>query len=298
VRTRSPLPEGYSVQETASLRLFNAQGKLIKEVPGSPAAAALVEEHAWQDAWQTLDHELRNDLRAFREGVQPLEELRRLRQYMRMLDAIERAPQVAQEQEAHARVVRRRAIGGLALAAAAAAFALFVMNTPFDVADDAQPVPAPQAAQTGVPRAGTGATRAAPAVAPGAVAVVPQHVPRLAEPKAPAAAVRQGSVRVGQRPSLVSRPLSARARGIAAAARMPLTGYAVGFGEFATRATAETRMRLIRAKGYLVYVAEVGDSYLVVTRPYRTREQADRLANALQEIGLPATTQIAGMFLL
>jgi len=69
---------------------------------------------------------------------------------------------------------------------------------------------------------------------------------------------------------------------------MRAAGYAVSFGEFVNRTTADTMMHLIRSKGYIVYVARVGEDFRVVTRPYRTRAQAERLANALQEIGLPA----------
>jgi sporulation related protein len=292
VRKHSPLPEGYSVQEALSLRLLNAEGKLVEEVAGSPDAASRLEARAWQDAWESLERELREDLRALREGIRPLEDLRRLRQYMRMLDAIERAPLVAQEKAAHARVVRRRAIGGLALAAAAAAFAVVVATTPFGGVESDQN----SSQQTGVARSG----RQLPQ--PAAQAVGDPAAQRVAtrpvEPRTPSDVIRQARARVTRRPSFQTSRSSLSVRGTSSLARTPLSGYAVSFGEFATRTTAEGRMRLIRAKGYLVYVAEVGDSYLVVTRPYRTRAQADRLANALQEIGLPAMTQIAGTFIL
>jgi hypothetical protein len=39
----------------------------------------------------------------------------------------------------------------------------------------------------------------------------------------------------------------------------------------------------------------MGDSFHVVTRPYRTLAQAEQLANALQEIGLPAKAQLAAV---
>ena len=75
-------------------------------------------------------------------------------------------------------------------------------------------------------------------------------------------------------------------------------GIHVGFGEFANHTAAELRMHLVRRKGYLVYVKRVGDSLQVVTRPYRTWAQAERLASALQEIGLPASARIAKLSLL
>jgi cell division septation protein DedD len=284
VRKHSPLPEGYTIVEARSLRLFDAQGNLIDEVAGSPDARPPLEARAWQDAWQGVESELREDLRALREGIRPLEDLRRLRQYMRMLDAIERAPSEAQERAAHARAVRRRAVGGFALAAAAAAIAVFVTSTRFG------PIESVSRNEPASPAAGTQDVRQAgqPATAPAATSV---------EPKTSPDAIRQARARSTRRPSFQMPRPSAPVRGdTASSPRTQLSGYAVSFGEFATRTTAEGRMHLIRAKGYIVYVAEVGDSYLVVTRPYRTRAQADRLANALQEIGLPAMTQIAGTY--
>jgi hypothetical protein len=283
VRKHSPLPEGYKIVEARSLRLFDAQGNLIDEVAGSPDASPPLEARAWQDAWQRVESELREDLRALREGIRPLEDLRRLRQYMRMLDAIERAPSEAQARAADARVMRRRAVGGFALAAAAA-IAVFVTSARFGPIDSmSQNGPAS-------PAAGTEDVRRAkqPATAPAATSV---------EPKTSSDAIRQARARSAGRQSFQTPRPAAPVRGnTASSPRTPLSGYAVSFGEFATRTTAEARMHLIRAKGYIVYVAEVGDSYLVVTRPYRTRAQADRLANALQEIGLPAMTQIAGTY--
>ncbi len=68
----------------------------------------------------------------------------------------------------------------------------------------------------------------------------------------------------------------------------------MSFGEFASHKGAESRMHLIRGKGYLVYLTRDGNLFHVMTRPHRTREQAQRLASALQEIGLPARAQFVG----
>jgi len=67
-----------------------------------------------------------------------------------------------------------------------------------------------------------------------------------------------------------------------------LAGYTVSFGKFVNRTAADTMMHLIRSKGYVVYVARIGEDFWVVTRPYRMRAQAERLVGALQEIRLPA----------
>jgi len=74
--------------------------------------------------------------------------------------------------------------------------------------------------------------------------------------------------------------------------------YIVSLGEFSTQEAAETRMRLVRSKGHVVYVARIGDSFHVVSKPYRNREHAEGLASALQEIGLPARAQVATSSLL
>jgi cell division septation protein DedD len=282
LRKRAPLPDGYRIEEAVFLRLFNPQGAQLEEMPQGPDAASAIEARAWNDAFAQVEREMKQELRALREGTRPLHDLRRLRQYTRMLDAMEQAPL---KDQARVRSTRRRVIGGLALAAAAAVLGLFVVTTPFRVATT--PERMPQTAQT-TPRLEAGTDPAVSVPAPTSVVE-----PRLA--RAGSNQVRTGGTGRSNGTSRVSM----RARSSSEVAQRPLlTGYAVSFGEFASRTSAEAWMHLIRAKGYLVYVAEVGDSYLVVTRPYRTREQADRLVSALQEIGLPATTQIAGTFLL
>jgi hypothetical protein len=52
-------------------------------------------------------------------------------------------------------------------------------------------------------------------------------------------------------------------------------------------------MRLIRSRGYVVHIMHSGGSYHVATGP-RERAAAERLAAALQEIGLPARAQPIG----
>ncbi len=274
LRKQLPLPNGYRMDEVEGyVRLFNPQGMLILEEPQGPGAASAIEARAWQDTWEQIERELKEELHALREGIRPLHELRRLRQYMRMLDAMAGVPLQAAE-----RPNRSGAVAWLALAASAAAIAIVVWTTPLRVArgpENAPPVTAsgPSAA---APSAGQSATTA------------PTESKR--EPSSP------GSVRgsSGGRPAVMSpRPARVARPTAAAAGQTAIAGYAVGFGEFASHTAAEIRMHLIRGKGYLVYVTRIGDSFQVATRPYRTRWQAERLANALQEIGLPAKMQIA-----
>lgn len=272
---RLTLPDGYRVSEAeGSLRLFNPQGALLDEVPQGLTAASEIRTRAWLDAWGQIERELKEELRGLREGTRSLHELHRMRQYMRMMDAL--AQQPVQERE---RTGRRWAITGMALATAAAAAAVIILAT--------APMQFTQS----------------PEQSPESIRIAaPATIPATREPAA------AGVTRPKRRPPthlegkgrLAGRPASATARrartvGAAggAAGLSAITGYMVGFGEFANRAPAEIRMRLVRAKGYIVYVAQVGNSFQVVTRPYRAREHAERLANALNEIGLPTTIQAA-----
>ncbi len=272
LRKQSPLPEGYRVDEVEGyLRLFSPHGILLQEEAQGPGAEATLEAHAWRDAWEQIERELKEELHALREGIRPLHELRRLRQYMRMLDAMSGAPVGARE-----RPRPSNAVAWLALAASAAAIAVVIVTTPLRVAQSPE---APQVTTFRPSVARPSVRRLAPTATAGSER-------KLAPPgRAPGSAARP----VGISLQPVRRVGAARLT----AGQPAIAGYAVGFGEFASRTAAEIRMHLIRGKGYLVYVTRIGDSFQVATRPYRTRARAESLTNALQEIGLPAKTQIA-----
>jgi len=249
LRRRLTLPEGYRAEETSVLRLYDPQGTLLLEEPGDPFAPLTIEACAWRDVWDQVELELKDDLAALHEGTRPIHQLHRLRQYMRMLDAVDQPPVAVREPSR-----RRNAVAWVALAASAAALALVILSTPLEV--------------TRIPERSSTLTPTLPGAArlsarPPAAPPLSSRLPRLARPTGPSA----------EQPATI--------------------GYVVTFGEFASRTAAEIRMHLIRGKGYIVYVARVGDSLHVVTRPYRTWVQAERLANALQEIGLPARARIA-----
>jgi len=247
-RIRSPLPDGYQVTEAEGvLQLLDPSGVVLHELPQGPTASSALEERAWQDVWERIGGELNDEVRALRDGTVRLRELRRVRQYMRMLDAVNQSPQAVQPSPRRSEVV-----AWLALATSAAAIALIVLTTPFGV---------------------------------------PSNPDRSALLTAPLTSTRRPSA---ERPP-VTRPFAPRVGRVSAPFQVvsETTGYVVGFGEFANHTAAELRMHLIRRKGYLVYVKRVGDSLQVVTRPYHTWAQAERLASALQEIGLPARARIA-----
>jgi SPOR domain len=232
------LPDGYRVREVEGrLYLFDPQGIPLH----GPKDSSLIEAYAWRHAWQSIDRELNEELTHLRAGVRPLRGLRRLRQYIRMLDAIAEGPQEAEE-----RPVRKRIIAWGAFAASAAAVAAALLIAPYRTGRVPEGPPHPAASSQ-----------------PATAIFATHHAPAL-----PAKSRASGNVPV---------PPTQRA-----------AEFAVSFGKFVNRATADTMMHLIRSKGYIVNVARIGEEFWVVTRPYRTRTQAERLANALQEIGLPA----------
>lgn len=64
--------------------------------------------------------------------------------------------------------------------------------------------------------------------------------------------------------------------------------YAVSVGHYANPVTADRMKHLVRGKGYIVDVVREGTMSQVVTPPYQTRAQAERIARAFEEIRLPA----------
>jgi cell division septation protein DedD len=266
-RQRPSLPPGYRVEETdATLRLFDADGALRAEGPRGRAAARALESQAWQEAWERIEGQVADDLRALRGGTRSIHDLRRLRQYRRMLEAVAAAPDPLD-------IERRRSrwISGFAIGTAAAVLAAAILTGP--------PV---------VPEVPVGSWQPAPGSGGRSVARAPASP---AEAAGRRSWVRGGPAAVRPAPNPPARPPRPVARALA-------VRYIVSLGEFATQGPAEVRMRLVRSKGHVVYVARIGDTFHVVTKPFQSREYAERLAVALQEIGLPARAQVASPELL
>jgi cell division septation protein DedD len=254
VRVHLSLPDGYRVREVEGrLYLFDPLGILLN----GPKDPSLIEAYAWRHAWRQVAHELNEELADVHAGVRSLESSRRLRQYMRMLDAARQLPR-----EVEARQVRRRVIAWGTFAAAAAAIAIFLMI----------PTPPPQSTSYKETSSQPARTMAEKRTAPASPAE-----PRVSRGQRVEPAARP--LEMSRHPGRPSRP----------GPQGPAIGEtAVSFGRFVNRTAAEAMMHVIRSKGYIVYVAHSGGDFWVVTRPYRTRAQAERLVGALQEIRLPA----------
>jgi hypothetical protein len=240
--------------------LFDPRGILL---PG-PKDPALIEAYAWRHAWRQVDRELNEELVEVHAGTRSLHGSRRVRQYMRMLDAIGQAGREA-EREAEERPARRRLVGWGVFATAAAAAAAVLLFTSLRttlVPEGPHPDAFIQMARTIAFKHATPASPAGPRTSGREIGV-----PTVRAGGEPRGAVR--AQRLG--PSLPA-----------------LGQYAITFGTFVNRTAADTMMHFVRSKGYIVYVARIGEEFRVVTRPYRTRAQAERLVGALQEIRLPA----------
>lgn len=275
------LPEGYSIEDAGPvLRLHDPEGELLGEEQLDPTAPSRLRDLAWRDVWTRVEREVNEDLRAVRAGSRALRDMRRLRQYLRMLDAVEQSPAVHEQilEQTRVQVHRSAWFSGLALAASAAAITVSFLTAQAWLGADFENV-----------SWGTLQTVSSPAaVKPPAHQAGKQPARISSGTQSPAQRLRLRAARpsgVAQRPGLSARVAKSSAKALSDGM------YAVGLGEFATRTAAEIRMHLIRSKGYVVHVIRIGDSYHVLTAP-GPRWRAERLAAALQEIGLPARTQI------
>ncbi|HLJ62236.1 MAG TPA: hypothetical protein VKZ50_21145 [bacterium] len=263
MRVDLSLPDGYRAREIQGyLYLFDPQGIPLV----GPTDADAVEAYAWRDVWRQIDRELNEELADLRAGIRPLHGLRRLRQYMRMVDATSQAPRDAKagRPARSAAVLWEGAARWGAFAAAAAAIAGVFLLASLNIAR--------------VPEN------------PGSLATTSSLVTAFLakRPASEAPARASGNVRIISTTGPVE-TAHAGARAVRATKyRPPILGYVVSFGEFTRDASADSMMHFIRSKGYIVDVSPVGQDSLVASRPYRTRAEAARLANALQEIGLPA----------
>lgn len=260
LRQNRALPDGYRIRQIDGLwYLFDDRNVMV----AGPADRATVEERAWRDVWRQIDSEIDDDIAAFREGSSSVHELRRLSQYLRMWDDVAKIRAESADRPNAPVPMVRRLIGTAALAAGALAAAAAVVIVATSIARGPGGLTFfGQSKQSGEQAAGVLPKVAGLSVSVRTVEAVPSVAPAL--PVAPPPAV----IRMAQRP--------------------PVATYAVSVGNFASPATAEHMMHLVRQKGYIVDVVSQGTVSQVVTHPYRTRTQATYIVHGLEEIGLSA----------
>ncbi len=115
----------------------------------------------------------------------------------------------------------------------------------------------------------------------------------LRQPVAPSVTQSQPTVSISAHPELPGTGLMAAALAkkvrVADVARyVPEPRYAVTVGSYTNPAAADRMKHVVRSKGYIVDVVRRGAVSQVVTRLFRTRAQAERVARAFEEIRLPA----------
>ncbi len=253
------LPEGYRVREIdGRLYLFDPDGVPL----AGPADAETIDQHAWRDAWRRVDDELREEMAALRAGARPIHSLRRVRQYLRMVDAIGR--QQAPETPPAARAMPRRALRwGVLLASAAAAAAVVIGPRSLDreprIAAPKEQAPPVRAGRPKVP---------------------------AASPQRSAESAQASSRRVPAHAAV--HPTAAAAGATRPPHPTPSPGYGVVVAVLPSADAADRVMHTVRGKGYVVEVVARGGVAQVSTPAYRTREQAERVARGLRAIGMPA----------
>jgi len=265
------LPPEYRMQWVeGEFRLSDAGGNLLFVLPARPGALADLEKYAWQHAWRQMEKEVRRELQQLRDGTLTIKELRRMRQYLRLLEALaEEAPQATPKMTFAARV-------GMAVRSL--------------------PRPRPRAA----------ALAFAGGVAAGLLAFVLLSANQMTPPSPMALAPSQQVDTTAQpAPSARARPSPGEPSNVGRAVRKNVApsgkpesrvaGYATVFGRFTSAEAARVRARLVRTKGYVAKVVPAGEAFRVLGRIYTTRSDAERMARILRQIGLPASVQPVGL---
>jgi cell division septation protein DedD len=250
-RGNPSLPDGYWARQIdGAWYLFDRRNVML----AGPLGVEAVEARAWHEAWRRIDREIEEELSEFRAGTRGLHELRRTRQYLRMLDAVAAANTEPREQLMWRQPDYRRV-----LAAAAAVFVIVVAGIAVGFAGLGglgllrQPAQrTAQVARPAIQELTAHQSTAAPPPAPKPLA------PQPAAPAPPAEADRWAA------------------------------GYAVSVGTFGDAASAEGMMHRVRRKGYVVYVVPTDHVYHVLTPPFPTRRQAGNVKTGLEAIQLPA----------
>ena len=258
------LPPGYRVEWVeGSLCLFDLRGEPVLTYPARLSAVLAIEEHAWKHAWGEIESEIRRELRQLRSGTRTVPGLHRMRQYVRLIEALAEAvpgTMVAGTTRRPIPLFSRRSprLAKLAVAGGLAAAGLLAFLLP--------------SAEPPIPSAAVAPAQGPQAVAPSPPFAAGSGYPRLAAPSSNSDAARDTRL-AGQ--------------------VKPGAGYATIFGRFTSLKAAQICARRVRAKGYLATIVRAGTSFRVFGRTYPTRRHAEQMARIFREIDLPATVQPA-----
>lgn len=248
------LPGGYwATQIAGAWYLFNPWDVLL----AGPTDAATAHRHAWCDAWRRIDRELNDEVAAFRDGTRLLQDLPTLRQFFRVWDTVAKGgPEPNERANAAWPSGWRRAtlVASVVIAA--------LVSTVLQIGPERYR-----------PAVGTIEHQRADQ-ASAAVQKLPSSAPHqaIAGGTAPPPRITKTGV-----PSTTSR-----------VRRQPGAAYVVVVGMFESSAAAEQMKRLVQRKGYVVRVVPHGAVSEVMTRPMRTRMQAEYMARGLEAVGLQA----------
>jgi len=246
------LPDRYwATQIAGAWYLFNPWDVLI----AGPADATTVQRHAWCDLWRRIDQQLNDEIRAFRDGTQSLQELPALRQFFRMAGA---AAKVGAERETLPNVARppRWRVSTMVASAIITAFVATALGM--------GPRPDKPTIRTIQHQQSLSISAAAQSR--------PVFVPRKAVVTSVIKSVGTTVRRV--RTSAVH--------------RRPMVTYVVVVGRFESSTAAKNMKHLVQSMGYIVQIVPYGAVSEVMTPPLRTRRQAENVARGLEAVGLQA----------
>lgn len=268
------LPGGYwAAQVAGAWYLFNPRDVLL----AGPADAATAHRHAWCDAWRRIDRELKEEVAAFRDGTRSPQDLPNLNEFVRAWDAVAKVGSKPKERssearrEAHSGPRTLESVGGssrwrratLVASAVIAALVTAVL-------------------QIGPERHGPAIGTIERKHAEPASAAVQKL------PSSPHQAIVTGTAASARSTKAALRSTASRVR------RPARTAYVVVVGTFESSSAAEDMKRLAQRKGYIVDVVPHGAVSEVMTRPMRTRMQAEYLARGLEAVGLQGQLMVLG----
>lgn len=123
------LPEGYQVVKHGRKRaLLNPRGEIVLSRLDAPISASELEEIAWRDVWREIERNVKRELFELRAGIRAANDLERLAQYGRLLEAIEGRPEEPRETPRRRSRLPVGTVGSFALFLAGTALILLARN--------------------------------------------------------------------------------------------------------------------------------------------------------------------------